>query len=273
MNPSRSARPRRWNPWYWDLPMAALAGMVAIVLLRADETLFLSLNRLSAYTGDGLWANITVLGDALIALTLFLALVRRWPDLVWAGLLAGVLTFLFVHGFKHGLSLPRPASLLSGEQFHIIGRVLLTRSFPSGHAATAAMVVGVIVLHLSDRGRTWLAAPLLALVGLVGLSRVVVGAHWPADVLAGAAGGWLAAVGGMLWARRWPWGASPAGRRWLTLILTACALAALLHYQNGYPQAAAWQRLLASLSLGSMAYQLWTERRENGRANPESGRS
>lgn len=273
MNAARRSRPRRWNPWHWDLPIAALAGMAAIVLLDANEPLFLGLNRLSVYTGDGVWAHVTVLGDALIALTLFLALVRRWPDVVWAGLLGGALTFLFVHGFKHGLPVPRPASLLSGEQFHIIGRVLLTRSFPSGHAATAAMLVGVIVLHLSDRGRVWLAAPLLVLAGLVALSRIVVGAHWPVDVLAGLTGGWLAAVAGTAWARRWPWGASPAGRRWLTLVLTACALMALAYYQNGYPQTGVWQRLLAVLSLGGAAYQLWTERRGTPRIDPEADRA
>ncbi|MBK7982009.1 MAG: hypothetical protein IPK09_00035 [Candidatus Competibacteraceae bacterium] len=47
----------------------------------------------------------------MIALTLFLPLVRRWPELVWAGVLAECWTFLFVHGFKHSLAVPRPASL------------------------------------------------------------------------------------------------------------------------------------------------------------------
>lgn len=253
--------------------MAALAGMAAILLLQANGPLFLALNRLSAYTGDGFWAHVTVLGDALIALTMLLVLVRRWPDLVWSALLAGVLTFIFVHGFKHGLALPRPASLLADGQFHVIGRVLLTRSFPSGHAATAAMLAGVVVLHLSGRWRSRLAGPLLALAGLVGLSRIVVGAHWPADVLAGVTGGWLAAVGGTAWARRWAWGKSPTGRRWLTLILTACALAALFYYRNGYPQALVWQRILALLSLGGAAYQLWLEHRETDRPNLEAGRS
>ncbi|MBK8964396.1 MAG: hypothetical protein IPM75_15465 [Candidatus Competibacteraceae bacterium] len=69
--PARRQYARRWNPWYWDLPLAALAGMVAIVVLQANEPLFLGFNRLSASTGDGFWANLTVLGDALIALTLF----------------------------------------------------------------------------------------------------------------------------------------------------------------------------------------------------------
>lgn len=252
---------RRWNPWYWDVPLAAVAGMAAIVLLQANQPLFLGFNRLSAHAGAGLWAHVTLLGDTLVALTLFLPLVRRWPELVWASLLAGLLATLFVHGFKHPLSLPRPVSVLPRDQFHTIGRAYFGPAFPSGHTATAFVVAGVILLHLSAVWRRRLAGPLLALAGLIGFSRIAVGAHWPADVLGGAAGGWLAAVFGTLWARRWPWGGTPAGRRWLTLLLIGCALAALLHYKTGYPQTDAWRRILAALCLCGVAGQLWLERR------------
>lgn len=256
------ARTRRWNPWYWDLPLAAVAAMVAILLLQANRPLFLGFNRLSVYTGDEVWACVTILGDALIALTLFLPLVRRWPDLVWAGLLTGLLATLFVHGLKHPLHLGRPALILPKEQFHIIGRTYYSLAFPSGHAATGFAFVGVILLHLSNEWRYRLAGPLLALAGLISLSRIVVGAHWPLDVLAGAAGGWLAAVLGTFWARRWPWGGTPTGRRWLTLILVGCALyALLLHSNTGYPQADIWRHILALLCLCGIAYQLWMERR------------
>ncbi|MBK7982010.1 MAG: phosphatase PAP2 family protein [Candidatus Competibacteraceae bacterium] len=81
----------------------------------------------------------------------------------------------------------------------------------SGHAATVAMLTGVIVLHLpDDRRRRW-SWLLLVLAGLVGLSRVVVGAHWPLDVLAGVTGGWLAAVLGTVWAQRWAWASRRPG--------------------------------------------------------------
>lgn len=260
MTVSESHRTRRWNPWYWDLPLAALAGMVAIIVLRANEPLFLGFNRLSAWTGDIFWADMTLLGDTMVVLTLCLLLVRRWPDLVWAGLLAGLLAALFVHGLKHPLDLERPVQVLPREQFHIIGRAYFSTAFPSGHAATAFTFIGVIILHLAVDWRRRLAGPLLALAGLIGLSRIVVGAHWPLDVLGGAAGGWLAAVFGTLWARRWSWGGTPVGRRWLTLMLLGCALTALLHYKTGYPQADAWRRILALLCLGGVAYQIWRER-------------
>ncbi len=55
-------------------------------------------------------------------------------------------------------------------------------SFPSGHATTAFALAALLAL-LYPR---W-AAGFLALAALIGLSRVVLGAHFPSDVLAGAA--------------------------------------------------------------------------------------
>lgn len=74
-------------------------------------------------------------------------------------------------------------------------------SFPSGHALYAASVFGGLAVLLSARlGNhllrilVWSAAILLA--GLVGLSRVYLGVHYPSDVLAGYAIGviWVTAV-------------------------------------------------------------------------------
>jgi membrane-associated phospholipid phosphatase len=62
------------------------------------------------------------------------------------------------------------------------------QSFPSGHAATAAGLA-VILTHVAPRGRWFFAG--LALAACV--QRIAAGAHWPSDVLAGAAIGVLTA--------------------------------------------------------------------------------
>ncbi|MBP1858720.1 phosphatase PAP2 family protein [Rhizobium herbae] len=61
-------------------------------------------------------------------------------------------------------------------------------SFPSGHATTAAaLFVGLALLLPSLR------APLLVAGIWIGLARVIVGAHYPSDVIAGLAlGAWFA---------------------------------------------------------------------------------
>ena len=82
-----------------------------------------------------------------------------------------------------------------------IGTRPSTYSFPSGHALVSlcfyTLIAGILSLRSDRRWERvviWTAASLL--VGLIGLSRIYLGVHWPSDVLAGYAAGliWMGAV-------------------------------------------------------------------------------
>lgn len=125
------------------------------------------------------------LGLTAIALTVtWLAdLVRRRPRAAWFHLVAVLLGVGLVFWLKDVYDRPRP-SLVPHEA------LVLTHSFPSGHAATAALAhlsIGTAVARgCRTEGMARLAigtAVVLAL--LVGISRVYLGVHWPSDVVAG----------------------------------------------------------------------------------------
>ncbi len=74
-------------------------------------------------------------------------------------------------------------------------------SFPSAHATNSAIVYLTLALTVMPivpgrTGRRFLFGAAIALVLLIGASRVYLGVHWPSDVLAG----WSA---GALWALAW----------------------------------------------------------------------
>lgn len=242
----RPVRPA--DPWVWAPPALALLLLAAVQLNGANTALFLWLNGLSGPTGDGLWTHATILGDGLMAFVLLLPWARRRPDVVWAGCLAAILATLWVHGLKPAFALPRPAGVLSTDLFHIIGPTYRKGSFPSGHATTAFALAGVFALSLASH---WLRALLLACAAVVAVSRSVVGAHWPMDILAGMLGGWLAAALGLWWAQQWHWGMSVWGRRILTLLLLTAGVVLLSGHNTGYPEAMLLQQAIAVMALAA----------------------
>lgn len=84
--------------------------------------------------------------------------------------------------------------------------IVHTYSFPSGHAAGNMILFGALALLLGRRSGYGVA---VAVIALIGASRVWLGVHWPSDVLAGwiEGLGWLALCAVWLPARR----SGPAG--------------------------------------------------------------
>jgi membrane-associated phospholipid phosphatase len=242
---------KHWRVWL--VPAITAAGFLAIYVLDANRSLFLALNQLGPATSDLLWANITVLGDGMVAFALCLPLWRRRPDLLWAFLFLAVLGTLWVHGLKPVIDVARPPAVL-GEQVHVIGREYKAHSFPSGHATTAFALAGLLTLGIASRA--WVAA-IVALATVVALSRAVVGVHWPLDILAGAFGGWLAAVCAVWLAERTRQFGQRALVQWtLAALLAACAVALVLGYPDEYPQASLFERAIGICCLGAAAARL-----------------
>lgn len=100
---------------------------------------------------------------------------------------------------KWGFDRPRPDLVPHG--MHV-----LTKSFPSGHAMLSAAIYltlsAFVTPVLPTRVlRVYTVGAALVLTGLVGMSRVYLGVHWPSDVLAGWSIGAAWAVGSLTLAR------------------------------------------------------------------------
>lgn len=151
-------------------------------------------------------ALVSVLVIALVIIKLDPGKVRRLADLALASVLTATITLVL----KIFIGRPRPkyddpfTFLWPGGQYPIVrdGKPVLAGtldpsagselwSMPSSHtSAAAALTVFIITLYPQLR---WIA---IALLVIVIIGRTTLGnppAHWPSDVIAGAALGWLIA--------------------------------------------------------------------------------
>jgi len=214
---TRSPRIHGQNPWPMALPQLAIAaGLVVVVFLLI---MFLidaaAINGVGYLPGWIIWFfdQITDFGKSgwflwpLGILFLVLAALPSLPrvlQLVLTALMVRVgflfvaigLPGLFVNVVKHifGRARPLVGGSLDPFLFSPFSWPAAYAGLPSGHTATVFSVL-VAFGSLWPRARTvlWTYALLIA------VSRVVVTAHYPSDVLAGA----LVGVVGALLVRRW----------------------------------------------------------------------
>jgi undecaprenyl-diphosphatase len=179
-------------------PLLAAAG-VAIVLALAvfvsmDLTDAFDRSIIEAVRSDALHdlfgplRFITELGSTgavtVVAVVAFVFGVAIGP---WRHGLAGALTILLASMANGGLKL-----LIARARPELLEPVVVEHgfSFPSGHAALGMVAYGVLAVlvgrsRLPARPRAAIILALGVLVGLIGISRIWLGVHYPTDVLAG----------------------------------------------------------------------------------------
>lgn len=168
--------------------------------LDANQALFFSLNHASQeMMPDALAAHLTELGNGALVGVLALVLVIRSPDTAKRFLFITLFAAVVIAGLKQFFNDPRPAGVLSIEEFHIIGDVLKKYSFPSGHTTTAFAMAGFVLLTYQSLA---LRSITLVMALLAGFARISVGAHWPEDVFAGAALGLILAFIGVYFSQQ-----------------------------------------------------------------------
>jgi undecaprenyl-diphosphatase len=182
------------------LGLAALAGLWAAFTGVGPAQLDAAVLDESLESRTGLLTAaavvVTHLGStAAMAVVAIVAGVRLWStgrrtDAVFViGAMAGAQ--LVFRGLKILLDRPRPPA--DGRLVHAA-----SESLPSGHATTAVVVIGTLVVLAWPGRSTAVRAAMVATatlwVGAVGLTRIYLGVHWFSDVIAGwlVGGAWLA---------------------------------------------------------------------------------
>ena len=175
--------------------IVVLGGMLAVrngSVTGFEKSVFRAVNDLPQALYPALWP-FQQLGTIVVGpIAAIIAALFRKFRLALALLIATVAKLGLERVVKHLVSRERPGTSV-GSDVHLRGDVSRHgESFVSGHALLAAAIACLVVPYLKGR---WKIVP-WAVVGLVMVTRVYVGAHNPLDVICGAALG--LALGGCL---------------------------------------------------------------------------
>lgn len=168
-------------------------------LLQTDRNVELSVHHVFRSWSFGFFEVVSFLGDpgvwfAAGTLVVVLFFVLKRPPV--AALVATAMAGSGILNSIVKLLISRPRPRLFHSPIHVPGL-----SFPSGHAQES-MVLGLAVLFViaqthASRPLIVCSAALIAVcIALVGLSRIILGVHYPTDVLGGYAlgAGWFSLV-------------------------------------------------------------------------------
>ena len=168
---------------YKKVVLSLVSFFVGLYFLKEyDKNIFLFINPDSKGPLSSFFIFLTSIMDGIIILLIMSLMYRIRKEYFLPGVFSLALAGICVYLLKNYFGVTRPVHHFNPEEITILGRNLKNFSFPSGHA-TAAMV---LALYLKGGSSHWFTFLLIGISG--GLSRVLIGVHFPSDIWAGA---WL----------------------------------------------------------------------------------
>ena len=209
MDTAAIIRPIRVASWKTSLVAAGILGTLAFFVLAwayptfpGDEGALVRFQALgTGWLDDAvvLFAKVglaKVFLPAITVLAVGLLFARRYGDV--SMVVAGLMVIGVGNGLKELVDRPRP-------EYHMVGPIPSSLSFPSGHTLLAVIMGGILV-YLIERSvkplalRRAIQAGLILAVLAMGASRVYMGVHWPSDVIGSYVFG-VMALAGLVWFR------------------------------------------------------------------------
>lgn len=146
--------------------------------------------------------NLTVMGVLAVVVVALLWAVRERTYAALVGVSVGGAALL-IHGLKMLFDRPRPQVVEWRAHYEVS-----SAAYPSGHAMISMvtfLVLAYVFHRLADRRVASLVGGVVVAlsIGMVGLSRLYLGVHYPSDVAAGYAVGFAWAVFCALAAEGW----------------------------------------------------------------------
>jgi len=166
------------------LPLILLAALLS-GFPHIHYDIFNAINH--ALPSELLWVTITNTANFLFLSCMFFILLHNKERLLTNAFICAILIHYAVKFSKSVFAVIRPEHTADLINPFMLGPALSLDNYamPSGHTASAFMATIFIVRAYELHG--WKLWALFSCAILIGVSRIAIGAHWPADAFAGAA--------------------------------------------------------------------------------------
>jgi membrane-associated phospholipid phosphatase len=191
---------------------ASVAACAAVVVILGREVAEGDTLRIDTAILDAIHRHASPLLDRIATFASFMG----GPGVVAVAL--ALVAYVFVRGTRReaavmaiGMIVAEVLDLVLKELFDRVRPDLWLRaavsgeSFPSGHALASTVIYGLVAYTVARRwpGHTMLIGAIAAfVVAAIAFSRLYLGVHWPSDVVAGVAIGYLCLTATIMFARR-----------------------------------------------------------------------
>ena len=183
------------DPVFWSVLLSVLTLSGFCLAIFSTKDIFFQLNTIHTLYLDTFFQNYTLLGDGVFSVAVFLVLllVERTSlamQVITGYLFSGIISQVL----KRLIHAPRPHAIIQNTEYpYFIDGITHTgmTSFPSGHTTSVFALAVLLALNTHDKRISLLY---LVTAIITGYSRIYLGQHFLADVVAGALIGILSAL-------------------------------------------------------------------------------
>ena len=125
---------------------------------------------------------MTSLADGALIFSLVILVSLQFRKSLSAFVIAAIFSNVVLHSLKIIVSAKRPLAFFETGKVCVLGFPVTVNSFPSGHSLSAIL----LFMYLRNFTHGWTKISIFVFCLLAAISRAVVGAHFPIDILAGA---------------------------------------------------------------------------------------
>jgi len=183
------------DPVFWSVLLFILTISGFCLVAFSAKDIFFQLNTIHTLYLDTFFQNYTLLGDGVFSIAVFLILLLAERALLAMQVITGyLLSGIISQVLKRLIHAPRPHAIIQNTEYpYFIDGFTHTgmTSFPSGHTTSVFALAVLLALNTRDKRRSLIY---LVTAVITGYSRIYLGQHFLADVVAGALIGTLSAL-------------------------------------------------------------------------------